>query len=291
MKPAAKGILLILLSAIGFSLMPFFAIRAYQGNVSVATLLWIRFSAAAICFFLYIWLQKIPFNLSLDTLKALFIIGTFFCTGESALYYYAIKCIPVSLAVLILYTYPILVFLFSVFISKRATFHWTVVLSILLCFGGLIPLIEANFVRVNLWGLFCAAGAALLYAGYILYSEQPVKLLPSVVTGGFVSLFTAVGQGVIGFLGGTLAFNFKPEAWLAITGLILFSTLFSLIAFFKALELLGPVKTAVLSMTEPVFTILFSMLFLGERLSGIQALGGLCVFAGVFLVVLLQNKQ
>ena len=212
----------------------------------------------------------------------------FFCTGESFLYYYAIKRISVSLAVLILYIYPILVFLFSVFVSKRATFHWTTGLSILLCFGGLIPLIGVSFERADLLGIFCAAGAALLYSGYILYSEQLVKSLPSVVTSGFVTLFTAVGQGVIGSPGRTLHFNFKPEAWLPISGLILFSTLFT---FFKALELLGPVKTAVLSMTEPIFTVMFSMLFFGEKLSGIQTLGGVSVLAGAFLVVLLQNRQ
>ncbi|WP_438825695.1 EamA family transporter, partial [Gottfriedia acidiceleris] len=52
------GYILILISAIAFGLMPIFALYAYDQNVSVNTLLFLRFTFATIMFFSYLVVSK-----------------------------------------------------------------------------------------------------------------------------------------------------------------------------------------------------------------------------------------
>lgn len=48
-----KGAFILVLSALGFSLLPIFALYAYKGNINITTLLAFRFSLAAVIFFIF----------------------------------------------------------------------------------------------------------------------------------------------------------------------------------------------------------------------------------------------
>ena len=70
------GVLLILLSAFGFGLMPIFAAYAYAGGVNVPTLLFLRFSLAAICFFSYLSWRGAALRLRRRELLPLLFLGS-----------------------------------------------------------------------------------------------------------------------------------------------------------------------------------------------------------------------
>src|SRR6476469_5887033 len=116
---ANRGIALVLVSAASFGTMPIFAKLAYEqmhlaGPDEVKTLLAIRFSLASILMWLlWAWQRRSGaaprVELRLSIIVPLVALGAVGYVGQSFSYFTAIGIIPVSVAGLLLYTYPILV--------------------------------------------------------------------------------------------------------------------------------------------------------------------------------------
>jgi drug/metabolite transporter (DMT)-like permease len=58
-------------------------------------------------------------------------------------------------------------------------------------------------------------------------------------------------------------------------------TIVSGACFYQALRFLAPTHVAMIATLEPVLTVLWAVLLLGDRLQPVQALGGALVLAGV----------
>lgn len=141
-----KGVILILLSTVGYGAMPVFAQYAYRGGISVSTLLFIRFFLAAVFLFAYVFLKIRKISLTKANLVSLLVLGGVCYTLQSTFYFSAIKYIPSSLAALILYTYPALVCILSIYIVLGNHVVKT-----------LQPLVTTSFIS-----LFAAAGLLVL---------------------------------------------------------------------------------------------------------------------------------
>jgi drug/metabolite transporter (DMT)-like permease len=108
----------------------------------------------------------------------------------------------------------------------------------------------------------------------------------------FVTLSASVMYLIIGLSTNTLVFTFDKSAWLPILGIVLFSTVLSLVTLFGGIKLLGPARAAILSMVEPLVTIVISCLLFHDKLGPWQWFGGAMVLTGALLVVISkQNGQ
>ncbi len=284
------GAFLVVLSAAGFGVMPVFALYAYQDGVSVATLLFLRFALAALLLFLYLFLKLKKIKLARTYLFPLFLLGGVFYPLLSTAYFSSVKYIPASLAVLLLYTYPVFVALLSVFLDKELLTR-QILFSVALSFFGLTLVLGASFRALNFLGAFLAFTTAVTYACYITLGNRVVKQLTPVITSAFVILFASVSLFFISLFTGNIAFDFQARAWLPIGGLAFFSTVISVLTFFRGLEIIGSTRASVLSMMEPLVTIVFSALLFSERLTWLQAVGGLAVLSGSVLVVLTREQD
>jgi drug/metabolite transporter (DMT)-like permease len=171
MNQLYRGAILILISASSFALMPIFAVYAYRGGTTVSTLLFLRFSLAAIIFFIYILTQikKITFNRS--GVRSSLFLGAVLLTLQSILYFESLKYIPTSLQALLFYTYPIFVTLLSFLIYKeRPSIRLTA--SIALSIFGLCLVLGTSFETINFLGALMALGAAAVYSVYMTISNH-----------------------------------------------------------------------------------------------------------------------
>lgn len=284
------GVCLVILSAAGFGVMPIFALYAYQAGVNVATLLFLRFALAACVFFLYIFGRFKMIKITRSHLISLLILGGVLYPLQASFYFSAVKYIPASLAVLLLYTYPIFVTGFSLVFDKEKLTK-QVLASIVFCFLGLALVLGTSFGAINFFGAFLALAAAIVYSCYITLGNRVVKQFLPVATSAFIVLFASLSLLVTGFFTGAIDFHFQAGAWLPIGGLALFSTVFSIFTFFRGLELIGSTRAAILSMTEPLVTIAFSALLFSERLTLPQILGGIAVLSGAVLIVSTQGEK
>jgi drug/metabolite transporter (DMT)-like permease len=285
-----KGVLLILLSATGFGLMPVFALFAYKSGISVPTLLFIRFGLAALLLLTYVFVKFKGIRLTVKDIVYLLILGGVCYTLQSSFYFSSVRYISPSLTALLLYTYPVIVAVLSFFLEReKITLRMAV--SMAVSFAGLLLTLGASIGKVNMTGVVLALAAAVVYSVYIVIGNRVVKKLPSLVTTAFVSLFAALGLFGYGVAAGQLNFGFDKSAWLPIIGLILFCTILAILTFFKGLELLGPMKASILSTLEPVFAALFSAIFLFDRLTFPQLMGGVLVLAGAVLIIQAQGQK
>lgn len=278
-----KGVLLVLLSALGFGLMPIFALFAYRGDINVSTLLFIRFALATAVFMAYVFFKYRRIKLRLKDFFYLFILGGICYTLQSTFYLTAVRHISPSLAALLLYTYPIYVVLLSFIVDKERPVRLTLI-SVSVSFVGVLLILGTAYGQISGTGIALALGAALVYSFYIILGNRVIRTMPPVITSTFVSMFAGIGVVIVSLFTDNLDFSFRAMAWFPILGLTLLSTIIAILAFFRGIELLGPVRASIISMTEPLFATLSAVLLLQDRLTLIQVAGGAAILAGAMLI-------
>ncbi|MGI6066632.1 MAG: DMT family transporter [Bacillota bacterium] len=279
-----KGVIMVLISAFGFALMPSLAIFAYQSQITVLTLLFFRFFLAGILFFLYLYLKPEKVYLSKNTLFKLFLIGAVFYNLQSILYFSAVKYIAPSLAVLIVYTHPVIIAL-ATSILDHEPLTIKVILSVLVSFFGMALMLGTSFTSINGLGILLAAGTSIIYAVYVILTNKMLKTIPPLTASAYISLSASFGLLMVSLLSGSFSLSFQASAWPWIIVLVIFSTVIALLTFYRGLEVLGPTKATILSMAEPLFGIFLSILLFQDHLTLLQMIGAAGVISGAVAVV------
>lgn len=283
------GFLLVILSAAGFAFIPIFAIYAYDAGINVLTLLFMRFLFAAIVFFVWLILRKQLHKLSVKSLLSIFLLGGIFYTTQSILYFSSVQYIPASLAVLLLYLYPILVAILSSMINKEKI-NIGIIVAIMLALVGIVLAIGNPVGEIQPLGVMLAIGSAICLSIYFILGNRLTVNIPTVLMSAYLSLFASISFFIIGMFTKGLNFSFKPQGWLPLIGVALFSTVIAIFSLFAGMKRIGPTKASIVSMVEPVITILFSALLLGDRLTFLQGIGAFVVIAGAVLVFVFRNQ-
>ena len=203
----------------------------------------------------------------------------------------AFERITIALALLAFYTYPAMVAGVAIVIERRRpsplellALALALIGMALVVVGQLDPAAGLVVDGVGLGLAFLAAIAQTVYIttnrGYAAVpTEQAATILLWVAAVAFV-LIAAAGGSL-----DSIAEPFRnPNAWpfLLVAGL-LGAGLPSLL-FLVAIQFIGPVRTGILAMLEPVTGTVLAAILLGENLGPIQVVGGtLVIVAGIVL--------
>ncbi|USG66463.1 DMT family transporter [Brevibacillus ruminantium] len=289
MNALYAGVLYVFLSAAGFGVMSIFAIYAYEAGVSVSTLLFLRFLLAAILFFVWMAVKREPLRINRKQALALFCLGGVLYTLQSRCFFSSVQYIPASMAALLLYTFPVYVAILNYFVNKEPLRKQTIG-AILLSLAGLALVLGLSFDGVQPLGVVLALAAAVIYSVYFIVGNRVVTGLSPYVTSAYVSLFATFSTFGLALKDGGPDFGFGMQGWLALGGIVLFSTILAMACLFRGIQLIGSTRASVLSTLEPVVTIGFSAMLFGERLGWLQLLGGCAVLLGAVLIVTSQRK-
>ncbi len=193
--------------------------------------------------------------------------------------------LPAALYIVIIYTYPAMVAVGSRLLGKPMPSQvWLAVGITLIGIAFTVPEVVNGAGGATMLGLVFTLGNALLYAGYVLFSERLVTgqgggdgLVASTwsLTGSlaFAVAVTAVSWPI------TVPQTFKGIS--SMVGLGVISTVVASMAFFLGVKRLGPAAAALIASTEPVLTLIWIVLILGESLVPVQLLGAALVIIGV----------
>lgn len=218
-------------------------------------------------------------------------IGWFLANGVCSIfifnsaYHAAINLIPISTAVVLLYTAPMFVTLMSVlFFYEKFTRRKA--LCLVLCVGGsaLVSGLLESGTTTNTLGLLLGLVSGFGYALYSIFSSVIVKkyhpftnvlytfLIAGITGAVFCDMEEAVRLAVSspGALGWTLA-NGVVTSFLAY------------VVYTTALQYMNPSKAAILASLEPVVATLVSVFVYREPLSLIGGMGILMVFSALVL--------
>lgn len=170
-----------------------------------------------------------------------------------------------------------------------------------LVIGGLIAFVGAGFVifngqfvlKLNPLGDFLAIAAALSFAFYSVF----IKLIGSdhstiYVTRKvfFYSLITSIPFMVFGNFTWDISVLTETEVWVNLLFLGLIASAACFVVWNQAISILGAVKTNHFIYFVPFLTMLFSALFLSEKITILACVGSVFIIYGVYLAEK-QEKQ
>lgn len=285
-SPKNTGILLVAISAASFGIMPIFAKMAYAAGASTYTLLFLRFLVGAVFMLTLMLVRRLPLPSKKET-AAFLLLGGIGYTSQSFCYFTALNYTTAGTASLILYTYPALVTVASaLFFKEKLTGRK--LLALVLALIGAFIIIGRDF-QADLTGILLSVGAALFYTAYILVSSRIVKEGMGIQSSAYIMAGAAFAFGIMNIFTG-----FKPPAqaagYIAVILLALISTVLALWAFFTGMGKTGPSTASLVSILEPVVTVLAAALILSEKLTVNTVIGGSLVFLAL-LMTLLHKKE
>jgi len=280
------GILLIAISAASFGTLAIFGRYAYADGMDTFTVLFIRFGSSAVFMTVVLLLRKKHFPRG-QILAQLVGMGALGYVGQSFMYMTAIKYASSGLVALLLYLYPMFVFILSVMILHEKVTSVKVI-SLALAVVGAALTVDPN--GGQLIGALMAIAAALIYSVYIIVGTGVMKHVTAIQSSTIIFASAGMVYGMLTFANGA-HFPASNSGWLAMLGMIVFSTIIPVVTFLAGLERIGPTNAAMLSTLEPVVTVLLAAWLFGERLMPIVLVGGGLILLAVILLTRSELKK
>jgi drug/metabolite transporter (DMT)-like permease len=273
----AVGVLLVLSSTVAFAFGPVGARVAFEDGSNILTVVTLRGVVAALLIFLLVGLRREslaidraawPWCLACGLLQAVVVYG----------FIGSVAFIPVSIAVLVFFTHPILVTLVTHWSGgERLTFR-KLVLAILVLLGLALAL-GAEATKLDLYGLGLAVLASVAMTGGIFCIGRAQERATTTQASFYANVASTLAFAVI---------VMAADDWVVPTSAAGRAGIFGagagiglgMLAFFAAFRYLGAVRATMLSSIEPLVTIALAAAVLGERLALQQWVGaGLVVGA------------
>ncbi len=286
----AKGTIMVLLSAIFFGLLPFFAIKTYAEGFDVSNLLLYRFSFAFVLIGLFCIYKKISLRINKKQFFLLLIlsfVGTMLTTYTLFLSY---QYISSGLATTLHFVYPIITIVFATIIYKEK-FTFKKIGALLLSIIGIGLLSVGSGVEIDTTGVLWALVSGLFYAIYILCMANPElrKISPYSVA------FWIFGITALLFFGKCLfteGINTNPSAMslFYIVNLSFWSTFLSVVLFYMGMKYTGPGNASLLSTLEPLTGVMVGVLVFNDIMDLKSTLAILMILTSV-LIVVKHNKK
>ncbi|HKV87053.1 MAG TPA: DMT family transporter [Candidatus Dormibacteraeota bacterium] len=272
-----------LVSAVAFGSLSILAKFAYASGLGTSQLLAFRFVlAAGGMLALSLVARQSPTRLPRRRILTLFAVGAVIYTGQSLAYFTALRSLPASLCVLIVYMYPSLVVLAAWLFQRRAVSRWHL-LALLASFAGLVLLVGGAELRLS-WALLLAVSAAVIYTAYIMVGERVMAGTPALPANALIMSGAALSFCILAGGGGQLSPPATAHQWAAGVAIAVVPTMVAVSLFMAALPRIGGARAALLSTLEPVITVVLAVVLLGDRLAAVQVLGGGLVLAAVVFV-------
>ena len=277
-----------IVAGVSYGTNPLFGKALLESGVPILVMLFFRYAFAAGFLAVLMGFKKESFLAKRRELGLLILLGIFFA-GSSLTLFCSYEFIPSGLATTLVYLYPAIVALIMVFL--RIYPSWQTWLAISATFGGILLLsTPSGDVLIRIPGILLAIGSALCYSFYLVIVNRSKRIrnvsehtltLYSLVTG--AALFAAIRAAQ----GGSMLEGIDTLGdWGNLIGLAIIPTMVSMLTIAISSRYIGPTKTAVLGVFEPLTAILIGTLMFGETLTAKMATGiVVCVAAVVFMIV------
>ena len=283
---AKTGILFALITACGLGAITTQAKLFYADGGNALTLMLTRFAASTVVFGLILLLRRQGFRVERSYRIPLGLLGVTW-SGAMICYLLAVETISVSLAVLILYFYPLLVLGYAVFRGIQ-----TASVALLALFGGaflgLYLALSGGETSISSGGVLfavlasCGAAYTFISGARVAPAMSPLLVTFWVNCAGLILILPLII--------GELSLPLGASGTLALT----LATLFYLVAIlsqFLALARLPAARAAFLLNLEPVVSILLATLILKESLTLLQACGVVLVISVILLSLRIKTSR
>ncbi len=279
--------LIIAISALLYGLLGYLGTRVLNENISIPTMSFWRFFIAA-CWMAIFSFRRYSYKRlapeDVRTLCATFILGTIGYAGSCGFYFLASRTTGTGLAMVIYFSCPIIITLYAW--VKNREFNLSIGIMLMAIIFGLL-LLNNTSKSHELRGIFFALAAALCYAFYLLGSKHfsSTTLSPNVLTMtvcfGCSTLFLALALATHSFV-----VPKTMKIWSDIFSLAIFATALPIQLMLIGLKYVSSMRASIISVLEPLVTLLIGIILLHESMSHQQLLGAAIILSSAILVQL-----
>jgi len=276
--------LLILVSALLYGISPILAKVAYAYGVSTLTLLTARSGFATACLWLGLVATRTSIRLPSASLAALLVTGMTLIPIQVFGYFWALAAFPASSASVLVYTFPLHVaWMGWIFLGERIRPDEVgiligVVAGALLVAGQTPVPVGGNLQLVAL------AVSTLTAALYMVVVRRIVRDVEPVTAMAVLAPASAVIYWAAGLSTGQLHLSMPPAAIGATLGSAALANIAAPLLLLSALRTVPAARAAMLGTVEPVITVSLSVIFLGDTMTLLRALGIAIVIGGIALL-------
>jgi drug/metabolite transporter, DME family len=216
-----------------------------------------------------------------------FLIGIFGVAASNYLYYLAVQRTNVATAIILQYTAPVWVLLYTVLRgAERPSLRRTAAVGLAVAGCALAVGFVGSGLRLDALGVTAAILAAFSFAFYNLAGHSVLARYDRWKVLLWVLLATSTFWIFVNPPWKVVAAHFGREQW----GFMLVFSLLSVLApfscYFAGLQHLEPTRAVVASCLEPVFSIVIAAVVLGELLRPLQTVGIVLVLVAIVLIQL-----
>ena len=292
-KRRLAGYLAGFIAGVSYGTNPLFAKPLLESGVPVLVMLLFRYGISAAILAIWMLAKREQFRVKGNEIALLVLLGILFACSSLFLFF-SYEFIPSGLATTLVYLYPVFVALIMVFL--RFFPSWQTWLSIIATFGGILLLSSPSTgASIRIPGIILAVASALSYAFYLVIVNRSKRIknvsehtltLYALLTGAF--LFAAIRT----LQGGSITEGINTASdWGNLIGLAIVPTMISLLTLAVSSRYIGPTKTSILGVFEPLTAILIGTLLFGEPLTMKMGIGvAVCISAVVFMVLRPDRK-
>jgi len=283
----------------GFALGGIAAKVLREANMDAFRLTQIRTSSAALILLAYILLKdKSQLKATRSEIKDLIIFGVIGIAAVTSFYFFAIKYLYVSVALIIEFTAPIWIVLYLKFIKKKSV-PPTMWVGITFAFSGLILISQIwSGSSLHPLGVFVAFLDALALALYFIFADRLSQTRSSIslITWGmsvaaiFFALILPWWNFPFEFLTDTYSLQgelsaYSAPGWALILWIVVIGTVIPYLLTVTAIRELSASTSSVIGMIEPVI----AWWLLSEAFTTIQLIGCAVVLIGIYFADKARN--
>ena len=193
----------------------------------------------------------------------------------------AYRMLNVSLATLIYYVGPILVFLFSPILFKEKLTGKKILSAVIVALGLICISGSIALTGMNLIGLVVAIASAIFYASLIIFNKKVVctdglqtAAIELDVAFVVVLIYALCKEGIPMITASDIPY---------IAGIGVINTGLAYLLYFTGLQKLSGQSASLISYIDPVSALLFSAIFLQESMSLVQIIGAVLIIGGAMI--------
>ena len=274
-----------LISAIAFASNVVLSKLAYDFGTNLHALNLIRAAVFLSCLLVAVWLSGSQVSIKRNELYRCLVLGVLLC-AEMYLLLASVLFIPVAMAILVFYTYPIMI---AVWTWRTGRHHLSYLgLGIMaLAFIGLIITLTGSDTLLVGWdgrnGIALALVSGICLAAILLLSEQVLEKQPARIMMLYMLLSATAVVGFVSLFLAELTWPASLPGWLALCGSSVLYVVATLLLF-KAVDLVGSLQTAIIDNTSPIWAMILGVIVLGQWLNAQQVIGASVTIAAVMLL-------
>jgi drug/metabolite transporter (DMT)-like permease len=252
-------------------------------GLSSATALGVRFGVAALCLFAVLALRRAPLRPAGGELRRILLLGGIGYALQSTMFYLALGEGTAAAVALLFYAYPAIVAAIELARGReRPTRTTLLALGLSVC-GTTIVVAAGSRVSITATGIACALGAAATYAVYLLIGRELGRRSDAMTAACWLAVGASCSSLTRGLVTSTLSDPRHDLGQLALYGV---ATAFAFSLTFAALARIGTARTSVVSTLEAFSAMVLAALFLGERITAAQLVGGAAILAAAGIIAM-----